>query len=332
MATETNRVGITDIPCSRVEEDLLGIGKYVNGLQKFIRHCPTPMSIAVQGDWGTGKTSTIKMVQEQLEKDKDTNNIRCIFFNTWQYSQFNMEDSLYISLVHNLVNEIARNSEEAKKFYKTIKELGKWALLNYASRISGMNFSELCEVMYKDKNEPMANISNLENEFRNLVKNTGKRLVIFVDDLDRLNPEVAVELLEVIKLFMSVENCIFVLAIDYDVVVSGVRKKYGENLSDEKCRSFFDKIIQLPFTMPVQEYKLEKLLETMIPQNPHNKKTAEFIGDVMGTTPRNFKRLVNSFFLIQSVNEAENGRYRCGNEETGRCVDALYPMCSDVFS
>ncbi|MBS5165832.1 MAG: AAA family ATPase [Butyricicoccus pullicaecorum] len=305
MATETNRVGITDIPCSRVEEDLLGIGKYVNGLQKFIRHCPTPMSIAVQGDWGTGKTSTIKMVQEQLEKDKDTNNIRCIFFNTWQYSQFNMEDSLYISLVHNLVNEIARNSEEAKKFYKTIKELGKWALLNYASRISGMNFSELCEVMYKDKNEPMANISNLENEFRNLVKNTGKRLVIFVDDLDRLNPEVAVELLEVIKLFMSVENCIFVLAIDYDVVVSGVRKKYGENLSDEKCRSFFDKIIQLPFTMPVQEYKLEKLLETMIPQNPHNKKTAEFIGDVMGTTPRNFKRLVNSFFLIQSVNEAE---------------------------
>ena len=61
---------------------MLGIGKYVNGLQKFIRHCPTPMSIAVQGDWGTGKTSTIKMVQEQLEKDKDTNNIRCIFFNT----------------------------------------------------------------------------------------------------------------------------------------------------------------------------------------------------------------------------------------------------------
>lgn len=305
MATETNRVGITDIPCSRVEEDLLGIGKYVNGLQKFIRHCPTPMSIAVQGDWGTGKTSTIKMVQEQLEKDKDTNNIRCIFFNTWQYSQFNMEDSLYISLVHNLVNEIARNSEEAKKFYETIIKLGKWALSNYVSRISGMNSSELWEIIQKDKNEPMANISNLENEFRNLVKNTGKRLVIFIDDLDRLNPEVAVELLEVIKLFMSVENCIFVLAIDYDVVVSGVRKKYGENLSDEKCRSFFDKIIQLPFTMPVQEYKLEKLLETMIPQNPHNKKTAEFIGDVMGTTPRNFKRLVNSFLLIQSVNEAE---------------------------
>lgn len=132
--------------------------------------------------------------------------------------------------------------------------------------------------------------------------------MIFIDDLDRLNPEVAVELLEIIKLFVNVENSIFVLAIDYEVVVKGVRKKYGENLSEEKCRNFFDKIIQLPFKMPVERYNLTELVRKAVQEQTHMTDegvniVAEFISDVMGTNPRTFKRLVNAFFLINSVNE-----------------------------
>lgn len=54
------------------------------------------------------------------------------------------------------------------------------------------------------------------------------------------------------------------LAIDYDVVVNGVRSKYGENVSQEKCRSFFDKIIQLPFRLPVEHYSLNKLVRQTV--------------------------------------------------------------------
>lgn len=300
----TKGMGITDMPCTSEEEDLLEISKYVKGLGKFIRECQTPMSIAIQGDWGTGKTSTLNLLKKNLEADKDTNGIKCVFFNTWQYSQFNMEDSLYVSFVHNLVKQCGGNDE----ILRTVAAFGKLAFFKAIDWKFGTNASEILDGFEKAKKDQMESVSKLQEDFAELVKKTGKRLVIFIDDLDRLNPEVAVELLEIIKLFVNVENSIFVLAIDYEVVVKGVRKKYGENLSEEKCRNFFDKIIQLPFKMPVERYNLTELVRKAVQEQTHMTDegvniVAEFISDVMGTNPRTFKRLVNAFFLINSVNE-----------------------------
>lgn len=300
----TKGMGITDMPCTSEEEDLLEILKYVKGLGKFIRECQTPMSIAIQGDWGTGKTSTLNLLKKDLEADKATNGIQCVFFNTWQYSQFNMEDSLYVSFVHNLVKQCGGNDE----ILRTVAAFGKLAFFKAVDWKFGTNASEILDGFEKAKKDQMESVSKLQENFANLVKKTGKRLVIFIDDLDRLNPEVAVELLEIIKLFVNVENSIFVLAIDYEVVVKGVRKKYGENLSEEKCRNFFDKIIQLPFKMPVERYNLTELVRKAVQEQTHMTDegvniVAEFISDVMGTNPRTFKRLVNAFFLINSVNE-----------------------------
>lgn len=300
----TKGMGITDMPCTSEEEDLLEISKYVKGLGKFIRECQTPMSIAIQGDWGTGKTSTLNLLKKNLEADKDTNGIKCVFFNTWQYSQFNMEDSLYVSFVHNLVKQCGGNDE----ILRIVAAFGKLAFFKAVDWRFGANASEILDGFEKAKKDQMESVSKLQEDFAELVKKTGKRLVIFIDDLDRLNPEVAVELLEIIKLFVNVENSIFVLAIDYEVVVKGVRKKYGENLSEEKCRNFFDKIIQLPFKMPVERYNLTELVRKAVQEQTHMTDegvniVAEFISDVMGTNPRTFKRLVNAFFLINSVNE-----------------------------
>ena len=300
----TKGMGITDMPCTSEEEDLLEISKYVKGLGKFIRECQTPMSIAIQGDWGTGKTSTLNLLKKNLEADKDTNGIKCVFFNTWQYSQFNMEDSLYVSFVHNLVKQCGGNDE----ILRTVAGFGKLAFFKAIDWKFGTNASEILDGFEKAKKDQMESVSKLQEDFAELVKKTGKRLVIFIDDLDRLNPEVAVELLEIIKLFVNVENSIFVLAIDYEVVVKGVRKKYGESLSEEKCRNFFDKIIQLPFKMPVERYNLTELVRKAVQEQTHMTDegvniVAEFISDVMGTNPRTFKRLVNAFFLINSVNE-----------------------------
>lgn len=302
----TKGMGITDMPCTSEEEDLLEISKYVKGLGKFIRECQTPMSIAIQGDWGTGKTSTLNLLKKDLEADKATNGIQCVFFNTWQYSQFNMEDSLYVSFVHNLVKQCGGNDE----ILRTVAAFGKLAFFKAVDWRFGTNASEILDGFEKARKDQMESVSKLQEDFAKLVKKTGKRLVIFIDDLDRLNPEVAVELLEIIKLFVNVENSIFVLAIDYEVVVKGVRKKYGENLSEEKCRNFFDKIIQLPFKMPVERYNLTELVRKAVQEQTHMTDegvniVAEFISDVMGTNPRTFKRLVNAFFLINSVNEFE---------------------------
>lgn len=56
----------------------------------------------------------------------------------------------------------------------------------------------------------------------------------------------------------DVRHCVFVLAIDYDVVVKGLEKKFGQKTegNDREFRSFFDKLIQVPFSMPLSAYEI----------------------------------------------------------------------------
>lgn len=292
-------LGVTDLPC-QPEQDTLGINPYVKGLTAFICDCPTPMSVALQGDWGTGKTTVVFKLIDALKASGA--NVKTVYFNTWQYSQFNMSESLYASFMHSLAEKLGNQERIKETFLNATRTLAFGA----AERITGVG-QDKWEDVFRAKTEKVHAIESLKNDFQKLVNSLvgeSGRLVIFIDDLDRLNPETAVELLEVIKLFLDVEKCIFVLAIDYDVVVSGVKKKFGTDISEEKCRSFFDKIIQLPFRMPVETYDLQGMLNETLHEyldSRHIEVLSDIIRATLGTNPRAFKRLANSFFLIYSV-------------------------------
>ena len=88
--------GSTDQP-ARI--DMFGIGNYISGLCEFITECDTPMTIAIQGDWGSGKTSIMEMVRDNI----DEKTVHCVWFNTWQFSQFNTGDSLPLSLIETII-------------------------------------------------------------------------------------------------------------------------------------------------------------------------------------------------------------------------------------
>ena len=93
--------GFTDKPTISLGEDSFGVEQYIKGLNDFIMDCNTPMTIAIQGDWGSGKTSMMNMIREQLG-DK----VVTTWFNTWQYSQFNMQEELTISMMCNLLSAL----------------------------------------------------------------------------------------------------------------------------------------------------------------------------------------------------------------------------------
>lgn len=86
--------GITDKPIRYDKEDRFSIKPYVDGLCSFIRECDTPISIAIQGDWGCGKTSMMNMLKDNLEDGK---RISCVWFDTWQYCQFHMEGQMALT-------------------------------------------------------------------------------------------------------------------------------------------------------------------------------------------------------------------------------------------
>ncbi|MBR6476907.1 MAG: hypothetical protein IKS85_00525, partial [Lachnospiraceae bacterium] len=243
---------------------------------------------------------------------------------------------LYESLLNNIMTQLEKDDDKIKEsttrirkdIIKLVTGAVKDVAMNYADakteEFTGMKISEaLVKYGVTTREEQSQIICDFKDRYTSLIrefvehslkKSSAKdacdpRIVIFVDDLDRLNPARAVEMLEVLKLFMDVENCVYVLAIDYDVVVNGVRQKYGSTMSEDKCRSFFDKIIQLPFSMPVSAYRIGNLL-TSIFQNAfesHKLEVENYIGQTLGMNPRTLKRLANSYYLLESVEKEAKG-------------------------
>lgn len=318
MTTEDNKKqGLTD---EAATVDLFNINKHLDGLSRFIKACNTPMTISIQGSWGSGKTSIMKMVEHEIEKD-----VIPVFFNTWQFSQFDLGNSLAFSMIKVLLSKL----NDDKNFIKDFTLLCGNALTTALKAVSFYNCTidiNKCKENALDDNYA-EQIENLHKNFQEVVNRAcarehKDRVVIFVDDLDRLIPSKAVELLEVLKLFLDCKQCVFVLAIDYEVVIRGAIEKYGfasyksdkiedkeRNREYEKGKSFFDKIIQVPFKVPVAVYDIKNYLKDGF--NKINFKIddsdlqdyIELCATSIGSNPRSLKRLLNAFLLLTFIGE-----------------------------
>lgn len=306
------KIGYPDRPLEKITEDLFDVEVYVNALCSFIHSCETPMTISIQGDWGSGKTSMMNMMKAKMQGE-----VWPVWFNTWQFSQFDMGNNLAFSMMDVLLKGLDCDQDVRKKIINGLIGFGKKAVKVVTdTTIGGEVAGTISDLMDGDSAfDYAAEIMELKNKFQKAVdeklEKEGKdRVVVFVDDLDRLQPSKAVELLEVLKLYLDCEKCVFVLAVDYEVVTLGIKQKFGGEVSEEKGRSFFDKIIQLPFKMPVASYDIHKYVREMMGRmgiSTDDKEVALFydlIQTSIGFNPRSMKRLFNTYELLDIVTES----------------------------
>lgn len=318
-------LGVTDAPVGQAGQDRLGLGTYCQGLADFIEKCPTPMTIALQGDWGTGKTSAIQLV-DQLITDRPATPVR-VTFNTWRYAQFDLGDDLAFHLVGTILGQLRIDPAERAQFLgrfrrvtgRVLKASAKAAARAATSAVAGdigrAGFDAGAEEMSRAFVEPVDRVADLEDlrgDFAELIAKAtpgqNSRAVVFIDDLDRLRPAKAVEVMEVLKTLLDVPRCVFVLAIDFTVVAQGVREKYGEAMDLSKANAFFDKIIQVPFTMPTATYDTASLVaDTLQLVEGEHAEVAELMELSIGRNPRSVKRVLNAVALNQCVQAARSG-------------------------
>ncbi|TDM14316.1 KAP family P-loop NTPase fold protein [Macrococcus bovicus] len=316
--------GIHDLPINDHNEDTFGVDSYVTALSNFIAESETPITIALQGGWGTGKTSFINLTMKKLEKmneeNASANNFIPVTFNTWQYSQFNLQENLGISFLSYMIDKLSDNAldmdeiiQKAKEVVAAISLIG----LNVALAKVGTQYNP------KEKGEklidPAKAIEELKKNLTEIVekrlqaKGENSRLVIFIDDLDRLNPVVTVSLLEIIKLFLDIKGCIFVLAVDNKVIQQGIVA--SKNTSKEKTKSFLDKMIQVPFKLPIEHYNYLSFLSSNIDwftideidTNVPIGSLENLIRYSVRNNPRGIKRLINNYLLNRQINALLNG-------------------------
>lgn len=315
---------ITDKPINHKQDDLLKVEKYSQALSNFITRSDTPITIGLQGEWGTGKTSLMSLLLE----DFNEKNIACSWVNTWEYSMFRganettpgvlrgMLEKLKASCVDRKIWTLKDDSQE--KFKKAARFLGGLANQIIANQ-TGVNVKEAAEGSNNAQNataeiaEIKALITDLINELIKDTSNPIQKVVFFVDDLDRIPPGDAVEVLEALKNIFDIPNCVFILAIDYDVVVKGLESKFGPKTeeNEREFRSFFDKIIQVPFSMPTGTYDIENFLVEklnsigIIISDEEKELYAKAVKHSIGFNPRSLKRYLNSFSLINHLKEIE---------------------------
>ncbi len=309
---------------AKADEDRLNMTAYADALTEFIENAQSPLTIALQGEWGSGKTSLMNALEASLV-DKEGAPYLGVWINTWQYALMSNAEEAIRNILHGIIGQVAEEAktteEERKSLFRKIARIGGGVFSDLFKKYSGVDAERIVKELSAGETAPdKSSVEDLKDELARLVKNAidnneGKRgFLFFIDDLDRIDPPVAVQILELLKNIFDLENCIFVLAIDYGVVVKGLKPKFGAMTpeNEREFRSFFDKIIQLPFSMPVSNYKIDGFLMDSLceigyigPREKEDKALCEAITyyalQSVGTNPRSLKRLINYLSLIKLV-------------------------------
>lgn len=307
------KLGVIDEPIISKDADKLDIRKHSDALVRFIQNAATPITIGVQGEWGSGKTSLLNSIKLELEQRSE---IKQIWINSWENSLLATPEESLIKIINEIIGELLSSDSDKERKTKILNAAGtvfKGALRVGATLTMGVKGGEVADELIEgsDQNgikELRNSLVELVEEIRGRQSNPYERIIIYVDDLDRVEPKDAVKILELLKNIFSLPGCIFVLAIDYQVVVKGLEHKFGKQNADNEWefRAFFDKIIQLPFMMPMGQYNIANYVNDLLSEVGFGggaSLSPEIITDVIkhsiGGNPRSLKRLVNSVALIE---------------------------------
>lgn len=355
---------IIDLPRLHTQSDLFGIQVYQDALIKYIKLTDTPITIALQGEWGSGKTSLMNQLRYHLCDETDAPYFP-IWINTWQYSLMKTPSQAIISILEGIISQIGALNPNEQKWEESKKKIGglfkKMASVGtkVAAGAVGIDGGLVDELFSGETAEgAMSDIVKLKAEISQLIdavlSHHSQKIgfTFYIDDLDRIDPPVAVEILELLKNIFDLEKCVFILAIDYDVVIKGLKPKFGEltEANEREFRSFFDKIIQLPFSMPVASYNVDTFLvealrkiEFFTEDELNNQTLAEDVSEItrlsVGTNPRSLKRLTNTLALISIINDMQSNGSSTHLETANKvlnysliCIQIAYPYIYDQLT
>jgi predicted KAP-like P-loop ATPase len=274
-----------------------GFEDYSTLLASIIRdqNLQTPFTIAVHGDWGSGKTSLMKTTVRKLElTNADLVGVKPIWFSAWEFEK--LPTPLWTVFLNRVIMDLQDMmpdpgiKDKLGALGKGVVLLSKEVLL---SRTIGITSEELEKI--KDKVwEDIKRIDCLREELSQYIdealKNDPekrKRIAIFIDDLDRCLPEQCIEIFESIKLFLNCQNCVFVVGVDKEQIRKVFEKKFGSK-DETRGINYVEKFVQLEFDLPrkTPEEVRDFLMEHSSKQLQKNPEAIELISRFIEPNPR----------------------------------------------
>lgn len=309
LNSSTHTKFIPDQPLFEADQntqiDGLGFERYAHVLAEFAQNTNGPFTIGINGSWGQGKTSLLRMIEKkllspavkrrrlsprrllELYKSSSDQIVIPVRFNAWQFeSEANPLIPLVLTINSALVHAKRGDVDNRKilrKLSRKLMSIAAGAVVSTevsvdATKILSGTFKPLEFVNeYKDHIKPSAKIINLLEQrtsyyqafelLNGLCAHLDGRvkIVIFIDDLDRCSPEKALQILEAIKLVLWQPGFIFFLAIDSEQL-----ERYINNLDGKgdgtRGRRYFEKLLQVNFRIPQHDKDYASFLDQLFQQ------------------------------------------------------------------
>lgn len=282
---------VVDVPAP---EAGMGFDRYVAGIAAAIQGGnPARYTVGLFGPWGSGKSSLLAGIAETLQESASKETI-VVRFDAWRYQSSG-------SLVFALLQTIRRAVEQRPGMAAAAGAL--------SAVLDRFEVSFLGVGLKYQRREPNSN-EQFITPFDDLKKLSatleGKRVAILVDDLDRCAPDSVVSVVEAIHLLTDVDGFVFVLALDYDYLITAIKKSY----EDIDAHRFIEKIVQIPFRIPHVNVR-EDDMRTLLPEwetrlkpwftGVDDSALIDIIYLALRSNPRQVKRLVNTYLLAQHM-------------------------------
>jgi len=283
---------------SPTTEDGLGFDSYVAILLDAIRNfdAESSLTIGIHGSWGSGKTSLMRMLEKRFEDDKA---VKTIWFNAWAHGE---GESIGLALLYRVLTELQNEEGNKEKVGNVLANVGKLLVDAGLRKTTGITLEEAQE-LFKDSIEIK---STLRDDFETAIAESlqNKRLVVFIDDLDRCLPEKTIEIFEVIKLFLDVSKCVFVIGVAREMIERGIEVRYKTNgKSPISGKDYIEKIIQVPFILPpIREKDMIRFIENL-GISKEERGYAEIVARGTECNPRRVKTFLNTLRIRQEIAE-----------------------------
>lgn len=235
-----------DLPINKSSEDKLNRTAFAKDLAKVLLDYSSPhsFSVGLYGEWGSGKTSLLNMILETIEQDGC--DVVVLRFNPWLCSE---PKQLVTQFFKQLSAAIKMKKAKGDRVWELVDQYADILDATSAIPYVGIVVSSFGKLITtKAKNQVLQKANDLQGTKNEIIKSLSEsktKIVVAIDDIDRLSEEEIVSVFQLVKALADFPNTIYLLAFDYDVVVralSTVQKGDGSK--------YLEKVIQVPFEIP----------------------------------------------------------------------------------
>ncbi|MDF0556870.1 P-loop NTPase fold protein [Kamptonema sp. UHCC 0994] len=314
---EPNDIYTIDAPVNNPEQDKFKRWSFSQRVAQTIasRNDPSSLVIGIYGPWGDGKTTVLNFIERNL---KESDEIICVKFNPWRFTdEASLIKGFFQALAEAIGKSIASHSEEVGKWLdKYSSGLGLNAL-TFNFGVVRVNLGQGIQAVGKGLSS--VELEELKKRIESLLKNEGKRVVVLMDDIDRLDKNEIQAVFKLVKLSADFDYTAYVLAFDEEMVASALSERYGSG--DIKAgRNFLEKIIQVPLNLPkadrvaLLEYcmvGIEEVLKDANIQISEEQFRYHFLNhfidglEIRVKTPRMVKRYINALAFSLPILKGE---------------------------